>query len=210
MIYSKKKERRDKMPKMNKEQMVYEYIRHQIESMGYPPSIREICSAVGLSSPSTVHAYLKRLTEKGLILQDGSKKRAIRLPEKEIVSEVLSVPVVGTVSAGIPILATENITDVFPLSQSFPHSGELFMLKVKGDSMINAGILNGDYVIVEKQQTARNGQMVVALIEDSATVKTFYKEDGHFRLQPENDALSPIICTEVSILGIVRGVFRMY
>lgn len=198
------------MPKMNKEQMVYEYIKSQIEKVGYPPSIREICSAVGLSSPSTVHAYIKRLTEKGLILQDGSKKRAIRLPEREVIADVLSVPVVGTVAAGTPILATENITDVFPLSQSFPHSGELFMLKVKGDSMINAGILDGDFVIVEQSQTARNGQMVVALVDDSATVKTFYKENGHFRLQPENDALSPIIVDEVSILGVVTGVFRKY
>ncbi len=198
------------MPKMNKEQMVYEYIKSQIEKVGYPPSIREICSAVGLSSPSTVHGYLKRLTDKGIILQDGSKKRAIRLPEREVIADVLSVPVVGTVAAGTPILATENITDVFPLSQSFPHSGELFMLKVKGDSMINAGILDGDFVIVEQQQTARNGQMVVALVDDSATVKTFYKENGHFRLQPENDALSPIIVDEVSILGVVTGVFRKY
>lgn len=198
------------MPKMNKEQMVYEYIKSQIEKVGYPPSIREICSAVGLSSPSTVHAYIKRLTEKGLILQDGSKKRAIRLPEREVIADVLSVPVVGTVAAGTPILATENITDVFPLSQSFPHSGELFMLKVKGDSMINAGILDGDFVIVEQQSTARNGQMVVALVDDSATVKTFYKENGHFRLQPENDALEPIIVNEVSILGVVSGVFRKY
>ncbi len=163
------------MPKENKEQLVYEYIRTQIEQMGYPPSIREICAAVGLSSPSTVHGYIKRLADKGLILQNGSKKRAISLPERKETGGVLSVPVVGTVAAGTPILATQNITDVFPVPEALFSGGELFMLKVKGDSMINAGILDGDFVIVKRQATAENGQMVVALLADSATVKTFYR-----------------------------------
>jgi len=198
------------MATKNKEELVYEYIRAQILNVGYPPSIREICSAVGLSSPSTVHGYLKRLVEKGLIVQDGSKKRAISLPERKDAGEILSVPVLGTVAAGTPILATQNILDVFPVSANFFGGGELFMLKVKGDSMINAGILDGDYVIVKRQETAQNGQIVVALLSDSATVKTFYREDGHIRLQPENDALEPIITNDVAILGVVSGVFRRY
>lgn len=198
------------MPKKNKEQLVYEYICRQIAGVGYPPSVREICSAVGLSSPSTVHGYIRRLEEKGLILRDSAKKRAIRLPERTDAEEIISVPLVGTVAAGTPILATENITDTFPLPASFGAKRDLFMLKVKGDSMINAGILDGDYVIVERQETARNGQIVVALIEDSATVKTFYREKDHIRLQPENDALDPILTNEVAILGVVTGMFRKY
>ena len=199
------------MPKENKEQKIYEYIRSQIALYGYPPSVREICAAVDLSSPSTVHGYLKKLEEKGLILRDGAKKRAMRLPEREEPQEeVAFVPVVGTVAAGTPILATENITDAFPFPMRFVGNKELFMLKVKGESMINAGILDGDFVICERRETARNGEQVVALIDDSATVKTFYKENGHIRLQPENDALKPIIVNEAMILGVVTGVFRKY
>lgn len=199
------------MTKQSKEQLVLACIRTQIEQLGYPPSVREICRAVGLSSPSTVHGYIKRLAEKGLIVQDGSKKRTIRLPEgRESGGEVLSIPVVGTVAAGTPILAAENITDMFPVPARFVRGKELFMLKVKGDSMINAGILDGDYVIVEKQETAENGQIVVALLSDSATVKRFFRENGHIRLQPENDALSPIITNEVTLLGVVTGVYRKY
>ena len=197
------------MPKENKEQLVYEYICSQITKVGYPPSVREICSAVGLSSPSTVHGYIRRLEEKGLILREDFKKRAIRLPERSE-EEIISVPLVGTVAAGVPILAMENITETFPLPASFGAKNDLFMLKVKGDSMINAGIFDGDYVIVERQETARNGQIVVALLEDSATVKTFYRENGHIRLQPENDALEPILTNEVAILGVVVGMFRKY
>lgn len=198
------------MSRENKEQLVYEYIRNQIEQMGYPPSVREICAAVGLSSPSTAHGYIKRLVEKGLILQNGSKKRAITLPERYNADKILTVPVVGTVAAGTPILADQNITDTFPVPERFFGNGELFILNVKGESMINAGILDGDYVIVKKQQTAVNGQIVVALIDDSATVKTFYREKGHIRLQPENDILEPIIVNDVTILGVVSGVFRKY
>lgn len=196
------------MPKENQEQRIYDYIRSCIREAGYPPSVREICEAVGLSSPSTVHGYLKRLEQKGLIIKDDLKKRAIRLPEAR--EEVISVPLVGTVAAGTPILAQENCVDHFMLPARFAGANELFMLKVQGDSMINAGILNGDYVIVERKQTAENGEMVVALLEDSATVKTFYREKDCIRLQPENDSLEPIFTREVSILGVVTGVFRKY
>ena len=196
------------MPKANQEQRIYDYIRSYIREAGYPPSVREICEAVGLSSPSTVHGYLKRLEQKGWIIKDDLKKRAIRLPEEK--EEVVSVPLIGTVAAGTPILAEENCIDHFALPARFAGANELFMLKVQGDSMINAGILNGDYVIVERKQTAENGEMVVALLEDSATVKTFYREKDCIRLQPENDSLDPIFTRDVSILGIVTGVFRKY
>ena len=196
------------MPKENREQRIYDYIRSYIREAGYPPSVREICEAVGLSSPSTVHGYLKRLEQKGWIIKDDLKKRAIRLPEEK--EEVISVPLIGTVAAGTPILAQENCVDHFALPARFAGSNELFMLKVQGDSMINAGILNGDYVIVERRQTAENGEMVVALLDDSATVKTFYREKDCIRLQPENDSLEPIFTREVSILGVVTGVFRKY
>ncbi len=181
-----------------------------IELEGYPPSVREICAAVGLSSPSTVQRYINSLEEKGYILKGGSKKRAITLPKQENEVEVMSVPIVGTVAAGQPILADENVEEYFPLPMNYAGKKDMFMLKVKGESMINAGILDGDYVIVESADTARNGEIVVALLEDSATVKTFYKERDTIRLQPENDALEPIISKDVKILGKVSGVFRKY
>lgn len=202
--------------RVNREQEILDFINEQVRDKGYPPSIREICAAVGLNSPSTVHAYLKRLEEKGQLVKDGSKTRAIRLTETEAermaepISEYLSVPVVGSVAAGTPILAEENVTDTFPLPMVFAKNKNVFMLKVKGDSMINAGIFHGDYVIVTQQETARNGDIVVALLDDSATVKTFYQEEDYIRLQPENDALSPILVREVRILGKVSGVFRIY
>ena len=198
------------MELVKKEKEVYEYIKQQIEEAGYPPSVREICIAVGLSSPSTVHRYINSLEEKGYIVKADSKKRAIRLAKQENGVDVLSVPVVGRVAAGQPILAEENIEEYFPLPINYAKNTEMFMLKVSGESMINAGILDGDYVIVEKRETARNGEIVVALIEDSATVKTFYKEKDHIRLQPENDALEPIITKEAKIIGKVSGVFRKY
>ena len=198
------------MELVKKEKEVYEYIKRQIEEAGYPPSVREICMAVGLSSPSTVHRYINSLEEKGYIVKADSKKRAIRLTKQENGIDVLSVPVVGRVAAGQPILAEENIEEYFPLPINYAKNSEMFMLKVHGESMINAGILDGDYVIVEQSQTARNGEIVVALIEDSATVKTFYKEKDHIRLQPENDALEPIITTDAKIIGKVSGVFRKY
>ena len=198
------------MQLVKKEKEVYEFIKEQIETEGYPPSVREICTAVGLSSPSTVQRYINSLEEKGFILKGGSKKRAITLPKQENEVEVLPVPVVGTVAAGQPILAEENITDYFPIPMSYAKNADMFMLKVRGDSMINAGILDGDFVIVESTEIARNGEIVVALLEDSATVKTFYRERDHIRLQPENDALEPIISKDVKILGKVSGVFRKY
>lgn len=193
-----------------KEKEVYDFIKSQIEEEGYPPSVREICAAVGLSSPSTVHRYITSLEEKGYIIKEDSKKRAIKLPKQENGVDVLSVPVVGTVAAGQPILAEENIEEYFPLPINYAAKTDMFMLKVRGESMINAGILDGDYVIVEQQSTAKNGEIVVALLEDSATVKTFYKEKDYIRLQPENDALEPIISNDVKILGKVSGVFRKY
>ncbi len=202
--------------RQNREQQIMDFINQQISEKGYPPSIREICAAVGLASPSTVHTYLKKLEAKGMLAKDGSKTRAIRVigPDAEQlaepIDEFLSVPVIGTVAAGAPILAEENVLRTFPLPMDFAKNAGVFMLKVKGESMVNAGILDGDYVIVSQQATARNGDMVVALVEDSATVKTFYKENGHFRLQPENDFMEPIIVDEVSILGIVSGVIRIY
>lgn len=202
----------------NREEEILAFIHKQIETVGYPPSIREICSAVGLNSPSNVHAYLKKLEAKGLLEKDGSKTRAIRVVDStentetwaEPVSEFLNVPVLGNVAAGMPILAQENVVDTFPLPMTFAKNKNVYMLKVKGDSMINVGILDGDYVIVTQEETAKNGDMVVALVDDSATVKTFYKEDGHFRLQPENDDYEPIIVDDLRILGKVSGVFRIY
>ena len=198
------------MKLVKKEKEVYEFIKKQIEIEGYPPSVREICAAVGLSSPSTVQRYINSLEEKGYILKGGSKKRAITLPKQENEVEVMSVPVVGTVAAGQPILAEENIEEYFPLPVNYAGKNDMFMLKVKGESMINAGILDGDYVIVESTEIARNGEIVVALLDDSATVKTYYREKEYIRLQPENDALEPIISREVKILGKVSGVFRKY
>lgn len=198
------------MQLVKKEKEVYEFIKEQIETEGYPPSVREICTAVGLSSPSTVQRYINSLEEKGFIVKGGSKKRAITLPKQENEVEVLPVPVVGTVAAGQPILAEENITEYFPIPMQYAKNTDMFMLKVRGDSMINVGILDGDFVIVESTEIARNGEIVVALLEDSATVKTFYRESDHIRLQPENDALEPIISKDVKILGKVSGVFRKY
>ncbi len=198
------------MELVKKEKEVYEFIKRQIELEGYPPSVREICTAVGLSSPSTVQRYINSLEEKGYIVKGGSKKRAITLPRQENEVEVMSVPIVGTVAAGQPILAEENIEEYFPLPMNYAGKNDMFMLKVKGESMINAGILDGDYVIVESTEIARNGEIVVALLDDSATVKTYYREKDYIRLQPENDLLEPIISRDVKILGKVSGVFRKY
>ncbi|MGI6141849.1 MAG: transcriptional repressor LexA, partial [Caldicoprobacterales bacterium] len=182
---------------------------------GYPPSVREICDAVGLKSTSTVHGYLERLEKKGLIRRDPTKPRAIEILDDTTYvfkKELVNVPIVGRVTAGQPILAVENIEDTFPIPAQYLHNtqNDVFMLSVKGDSMIEAGILDGDLVIIEKKPTAQNGDMVVALIEDEATVKTFYKEVDHIRLQPENSAMEPIIVKDVTILGKVIGVIRMF
>lgn len=202
-----------------KQQAILDFINREIAEKGYPPSVREICTAVGLRSTSTVHGYLQRLEKKGLLHKDASKPRALRVMDKfsgkkskgyniSPLKELIEVPIVGKVTAGQPILAVENIEDTFSLPIEFANNKDLFMLRVSGESMINAGILNGDLVIVEQINTADNGDIVVALIEDEATVKRFYKEKDYFRLQPENDFMDPIIVKDVSILGKVVGVFR--
>ncbi len=192
---------------------ILEYIKHEILQKGYPPTVREICEAVHLKSTSSVHAHLETLEKNGYIRRDPTKPRAIEIEDDDfnlVRREVVNVPIVGQVAAGEPILAEQNIEDYFPIPAEYMPNADAFMLRVKGESMVNAGILNGDTVIVQRQPDARNGDMVVALVGDSATVKTFYKEDGHFRLQPENDAMDPIIVDECEILGKVFGVFRFF
>lgn len=193
----------------DKEQKVFEYIKKQIKDTGYPPSVREICAAVGFKSTSSAHQYIWRLAEKGYIDKGDLKTRAIRIVGNE---STISVPIVGKVAAGEPILATENIEDYMSIGESFFSKDALqndnFILKVQGESMIEAGINDGDYIIVSKQNSARNGQIVVAMIEGEATVKTFYKEKDYIRLQPENSTMDPIIVPDCKILGKVAGVFR--
>jgi repressor LexA len=193
-----------------KQQEILEFIRKEIASKGYPPSVREICSAVGLKSTSTVHGHLERLEKKGIIRRDPTKPRAIEiLDEFDNQKEIINLPIIGSVAAGQPILAVENIEDKFPVpADYFSSNKEMFMLEVKGDSMVDCGILNGDYLIIEQQSVAENGDIVVALIEDSATVKRFYKEKDHIRLQPENKNMEPIIVNECKILGKAVGLFR--
>ena len=206
---------------LNKREVaILKFIEKQVNKNGYPPSVREIGKAVGLSSTATVHGYIAKLAKKGYIKKEDQKGRTLRLIKggakesqttgKPIYSgkEMVDVPVVGRISAGAPILAVENVVDTFPIPIDFVGNSESFMLTVKGESMIEAGILNGDYILVRRQETARNGEIVVALIEDEATVKTFYKENGHIRLQPENSTMDPIIVPDCKILGKVAGVFR--
>jgi repressor LexA len=196
-----------------KQSEILEYIKKEILSKGYPPAVREICEAVNLKSTSSVHSHLETLEKNGYIRRDPTKPRAIEIIDDTFNltrREVVNVPIVGTVAAGNPILAVENINNYFPMPAEYMPNNESFMLTVKGESMINVGIFDGDQILVSKQSTANNGDIVVALVEDSATVKTFYKEKGHFRLQPENDTMEPIIVDDVSILGKVFGVFRLY
>ncbi len=196
-----------------KQQEILDYIKGFIIERGFPPSVREICNAVNLSSTSTVHSHLSALEEKGYLKRDGSKSRTIELVDEEFNSmrrEIANIPVVGTVTAGQPILAVENLEGYFPIPIEYLPNSKTFMLKVKGQSMINKGIFDGDQILVKQQKTARNGEMVVALINDSVTVKTFYKEKDHIRLQPENDTMDPIIVDDCEILGIVIGLFRLY
>ena len=196
----------------DKQKEILEYIRDTILAKGYPPAVREICEAVHLKSTSSVHSHLETLEKNGYIRRDPTKPRTIEILDDDFAltrREMVNVPVVGTVAAGQPILAEENIEDYMPIPVEMLPNKEVFMLKVKGESMIEAGIFNNDKVIVAKQDTAKNGEMVVALVEDSATVKTFYKENGHFRLQPENSSMDPIIVDDVQILGKVIGLFRM-
>ena len=196
-----------------KQTEILEYIKEEILSKGYPPAVREICEAVNLKSTSSVHSHLETLEKNGYIRRDPTKPRAIEIVDDQFNltrKEMRNIPIVGQVAAGEPILAAQNIEGYFPLLAEELPSGELFILKVKGESMINIGIMNGDYVIVKQQPTARNGDLVVALVDDSATVKTYYKEDHRFRLQPENDDMDPIYVDQVVILGQVVGVYRIY
>ena len=200
--------------KISKKQLeILEYIKSQILERGFPPAVREICEAVNLKSTSSVHSHLETLEKNGYIRRDPTKPRAIEILDDNFNltrREMVNVPIVGQVAAGEPILAQQNIENYFPIPVDFMPNNPTFLLKVKGESMINAGILNGDMVLVEETRTASNGDMVVAKIEDGATVKTFYKEEGVFRLQPENDFMDPIIVEEVTILGKVIGVFRFF
>ncbi|QAY66051.1 transcriptional repressor LexA [Paenibacillus protaetiae] len=199
----------------NRQQAILEFIKNEVRDKGYPPSVREIGEAVGLASSSTVHGHLDRLEKKGLIRRDPTKPRAIEIldQDNDLVSAlrtpVAQVPIVGKVTAGVPITATENIEEYFPLPSHFVGDNDVFILNVIGESMIEAGIHNGDYVIVRQQSTATNGDIVVAMTEDDeATVKTFYKEKDHIRLQPQNSTMSPILLKNVTILGKVIGLFR--
>ncbi len=201
-----------------REKAILKFIEKQVDLKGYPPSVREIGKAVGLSSTATVHGYLNKLETKGYIKKESQKGRTLKLlrggskqnEPKDFYSgkEMVEVPVIGKITAGAPILAVENVTDTFPIPLDFVGNSEAFMLTVRGESMIEAGILDGDYILVKKQNTASNGEIVVALIEDEATVKTFYKEKDHIRLQPENSTMDPIIVPDCKILGKVSGVFR--
>jgi len=212
-----------------REQKILSYMKKEIKKKGYPPTVREICTALNIKSTSTTHKDIETLVEKGYIVKDPSKPRALMIkpstqaegstsadaPNQGNVerTDIIDVPVVGRIAAGTPILAEQNIDDMFPVPARYVKGGTNFMLTVRGESMINVGIFDGDYILVEQQGTANNGDMVVAMVdgfESEATVKTFYKEDGHVRLQPENDSMSPIIVQDVKILGKVKGVFRYF
>lgn len=196
----------------NKQREILEYIKDEILSRGYPPAVREICEAVKLKSTSSVHAHLETLEKNGYIRRDPSKPRAIEIVDDTFNltrRELVNVPLIGTVAAGEPLLASENIETYFPMPAEIMPNEQVFMLTVKGESMINVGIFDGDKILVKQQSTCRNGDIVVALVDDSATVKTFYKEDGYIRLQPENDYLDPIIVKDCIILGKVIGLFRL-
>ena len=194
-----------------KQQEILEYIKDEILHKGYPPAVREICQAVNLKSTSSVHSHLETLEKNGYIRRDPTKPRAIEIMDDTFNlnrPEMVNVPILGNVAAGEPLFAEENIEDYFPIPAEMVPNSEVFMLHVRGESMINVGILDGDNVLVQQQSTAKDGEMVVALVEDSATVKTFYKEDGYIRLQPENDTMEPIIVPDCQILGKVFGIFR--
>ncbi len=209
----------------DREKKILDFMKKEIKQKGYPPTVREICAALGIKSTSTVHKDIATLEKEGYIRKDPSKPRALMLVDSEEEAgaanrfsnaertDVVEIPVVGRVAAGTPILAEENIEDSFPVPSRYVTNGTSFMLTVKGESMIEAGIMDGDYILVQQQNTARNGDIVVAMIdgfESEATVKTFYKEDNHIRLQPENSTMNPIIVKDVRILGKVTGVFRYF
>ena len=221
MVKSVRAGRKRKEGLNKREKAILKYIEKAVTENGYPPSVREIGKAIGLKSTATVHAYIARLTEEGYIAKQNNKGRTLKLlkggngepiePAKKdfyLQKELVDVPLVGKITAGAPILAVENVTDTFPIPIDFVGNSDSFMLTVRGESMIEAGILDGDYILVRKQNTANNGEIVVALIEDEATVKTFYKEATHIRLQPENSTMDPIIVPNCDILGKVIGVFR--
>ncbi len=196
-----------------KQQEILEYIKNEILKKGYPPTVREICETVNLKSTSSVHSHLETLEKNGYIRRDPTKPRAIEICDDSfqmVRTEMVSLPVIGNVAAGQPILAEENIEEYFPVPADLVPRGESFILNVRGDSMINAGILNGDRVFVNQCSTANNGDIVVALIDDSATVKRYYREKDHIRLQPENDTMDPIIVPNCEILGKVFGIYRIY
>ncbi|MGI5946626.1 MAG: transcriptional repressor LexA [Lachnospiraceae bacterium] len=195
-----------------KQQEILEYIKETILKKGYPPAVREICEAVHLKSTSSVHSHLETLEENGYIRRDPTKPRTIEILDdcfNLTRREVVNVPLLGSIAAGQPLLAQENIESYFPIPAEVLPNTDTFMLKVKGESMVNAGIFDGDQIIVSRQSSAENGEIVVALLEDSATVKRFYKEEDHYRLQPENDFMDPIICKDVQILGKVIGLLRI-
>jgi SOS regulatory protein LexA len=198
--------------KNTKQVEIYEFIKDQIKEKGYPPSVREICAAVALKSTSTVHGHLERLEKKGLIKRDPTKPRTIEVVENSLNrKEMINVPILGTITAGLPILAVENIEDTFPLPVNYIKSDkDLFILKVSGESMIDAGILDGDFSIIEKSNSANNGEIVVALIDNEATLKRFFKEKDHIRLQPENKNMAPIIVPECQVIGTLVGIYRQY
>ncbi|MDP3387468.1 MAG: transcriptional repressor LexA [Eubacteriales bacterium] len=195
---------------------ILSYIKEEINSKGYPPSVREICKAVGLSSTSTVHSHLTAIEQKGFIKKGNNKNRAIEVIDQEVAmydlpkKEIVNIPLIGSIAAGQPILATQNAEDLFPIPIEWVGKNESFVLRVKGDSMINAGIFSGDFVVISCQNSARNGDIVAALIDDEATLKRYYREKDHIRLQPENDNMEPILSKEVVILGLLKCVIRKY
>ncbi len=195
-----------------KQRQILDYLKAEVREKGYPPSVREICEAVGLKSTSTVHGHLSRLEKKGLIRRDPTKPRAIEIldEDEENKKALVQVPILGHITAGNPILAVEEIEGTFPIPKEYVHDDSVFMLRVKGESMIEAGIFDKDLILVRQQQDAQDGDIIVALIEDFATVKTFYREKDYIRLQPENATMSPIIVKDVSVLGKVIGLFRKF
>jgi repressor LexA len=200
----------------DKQLQILQYIKQEINMRGYPPSVREIGSAVGLQSTSTVHSHLTSLEKKGYIRKGSNKNRAIEVIDTDSIlydipkKEIVNVPLIGNIAAGQPILAVEQVEDLFPIPIEWVGNNESFVLKVKGDSMIDAGIFNGDYVVISSQNTAKNGEIVAALIDDEVTLKRFYKESGFIRLQPENKEMKPIITEEALILGLLKCVIRRY
>lgn len=191
---------------------IYKYIKSYVEQKGYPPSVREICAAVGARSTSTVHRHLEKLEKDGYIKRDSTKPRTIEIVENFLnKKEMINIPIIGTIAAGKPILAVENIEDTFPLPIDYiKNKKQLFMLKIHGESMIDAGILDGDLAIIEKTTSAENGEIIAALIENEATLKRFFKESDHIRLQPENETMEPIIVPDCTIIGRLVGLYREY